>query len=304
MAEPLYVLPSGRLMAAKTDSWSEWLAHRRFGGDADVERAGMEKLARLRDQVLDRSGLEAGESLLDVGCGEGLIGFGALERGAGSVIFSDISHRLLSVCREAAESLAVLERSRFVAAAADDLSAVDSESVDVVTTRSVLIYVANKQAAFAELFRVLRPGGRISLYEPINSFARSDGDTWCGYDVTPVVDVFDKVRGVYEAIQPVDSDPMLDFDERELIRLAEAAGFFPVDLLFHAEVTRVEPRPWQTFLDVAGNPKIPTLAEAMERVLSYEERERLTAHLRPLVEGGHGVWRMGHALLSATRPPA
>jgi hypothetical protein len=117
------------------------------------------------------------------------------------------------------------------------------------------------------------------------------------------VDVFDKVRAVYEAMQPADSDPMLDFDERDLIRLGEAAGFFPVDLLFHAEVTRVEHRPWQTFLDVAGNPKIPTLAEAMERVLSCEERERLTAHLRLLVEGGHGVWRMGHALLSAARPP-
>jgi hypothetical protein len=110
------------------------------------------------------------------------------------------------------------------------------------------------------------------------------------------------LRTVYEAIQPPDSDPMLNFDERDLIRLCEGAGFFPVDLLLHAEVTPLEPRPWQAFLDLAGNPRIPTPAEAMEQVLSAEERERLTAHLRPLVERGQGVWRMGHALLSAARP--
>ncbi len=263
----------------------------------------MEKLERRRDDVLDRSGLEAGELLLDVGCGEGLIGFGALERGAGRVIFSDISEQLLALCREAAGSLGVLERCRFVLASADDLSALESEYVDVVTTRSVLIYVADKQAAFAEFFRVLRPGGRISLYEPINSFAQCDADLrFGGYDVTPVADVVAKLRAVYEAIQPSDSDPMLNFDERDLISLCEAAGFFPLDLLLHAEVTPLEPRPWQTFVNVAGNPKIPTLAEAMGQALNAEERERLTTHLRPLVESGHGVWRMGHALLSATKP--
>ena len=290
-------------MAATRDSWAEWLAERRFGGNADVKREFIEKLEQRRDDVLDRSGLTEGESLLDVGCGEGLIGFGALERGAGSVIFSDISQPLLTFCREAAESLGVLERCRFVVASADDLSAFDSESVDVVTTRSVLIYIENKQAAFEEFFRVLRPGGRISLYEPINSFAYPEPDTrFCGYDLTTLPEAVSKLRAVYDAIQPPKSDPMLNFDERDLIRLCEESGFFPVNLLFHAEVTPHEPRPWQTFLNMAGNPKIPSVAEAMEQTLSAEERELLAAHLRPLVERGDGVWRMGNAFLWATKP--
>ena len=42
--------------------------------------------------------------------------------------------------------------------------------MDIVTTRSVLIYVEDKRRAFEEFFRVLKPGGRISLFEPINRF--------------------------------------------------------------------------------------------------------------------------------------
>ena len=60
-------------------------------------------------------------------------------------------------------------------------------------------------------------------------------------------------------------------------------------------------RGWDGFLDVAWNPNVPTLREAMEQVLSAEERERVTARLRPLVERGEGVWRMGFAHLSAVR---
>ena len=291
------------MAARRRDSWAEWLAVRRFGESEDFKRESIEKLEQRRDDVLDHSALQPGESLLDVGCGEGLIGFGALERGAGSVIFSDISEDLLAFCREAAEARGLLERSRFVPASADDLAPIDSESVDVAATRSVLIYVEDKKQAFAEFFRVLQPGGRVSLFEPINSFGHPEPrGRFCGFDVTPVAPIADKLRHLYHAIQPPDSDPMVDFDERDLLRLCEGAGFFPVNLRFDAEVRQLEPRPWETFLSVAGNPKIPTPAEAMEQALSAEERQELTDYLRPLVENGNGVWRMGHAYLWAAKP--
>ena len=53
-------------------------------------------------------------------------------------------------------------------AGAEDLTGIADASVDVLTTRSVLIYVAEKQHALAAFARVLRPHGRISLFEPIN----------------------------------------------------------------------------------------------------------------------------------------
>jgi ubiquinone/menaquinone biosynthesis C-methylase UbiE len=102
-----------------------------------------------------------GGSPLDVGCGDGLVGLGALERGA-RVIFSDVSDGCLADCRSIAGEVAEYRR-----ASATDLG---NLAADVVTTRSVLIYVEEKDRAFQEFFRVLRPGGRLSIFEPINRF--------------------------------------------------------------------------------------------------------------------------------------
>lgn len=262
----------------------------------------LEGLAHVRDTVLDRSGLIEGETLLDVGCGEGLIGFGALERGAGRVVFSDISNDLLDFCREAAEALGVADQVSFVRAGAADLAGIDDQSVDVVTMRSVLIYVAEKAQAFSEIFRVLRPGGRFSCFEPINRFGMEERmQGFCGYAADGLSDLAERVEQVYAEIQPSD-DPMLDFDERDLIRLAEGTGFFPIELELQAEIRAMEPRPWEVFLNSSGNPRIPTIAEAMDQALTPDERVRFAAHLRVLVEEGKGVWRMASAYLRAVKP--
>jgi arsenite methyltransferase len=259
---------------------------------------------RWRDRILDRAEPIEGATVLDVGCGEGLIAFSALERGAETVVFSDISQALLDFCRNAAEERGVLRRCRFVNAAADDLSSIEDESIDVVTTRSVLIFVADKRSAFREFARVLSPGGRISLFEPINRFARTADDTWAGFDLSPIPEIGRKIRAVYDAIQPPDTDPMLDFDERDLIAHAEAAGFHPIRVELEAEIRSTEPMEWEQFTSRAGNPLIPTIARAMEQALSEQERAQLIAYLRPLVEEGRGTWRMALAFLHAVKPSA
>ena len=288
--------------ARNRDIWAEWLAEHRHGGDPEVRREMLERLAGVRDKVLDRGGLVAEESLLDVGCGEGLIGFAALERGAGHVVFSDISQDLLDFCRETADALGVTDRCSFVKAPAHELAGVVDQSVDVVTTRAVLIYAAEKERAFREFFRVLRPGGRVSLFEPINRFGMDERrQGFWGYPSDGLHDLAERVERVYEAIQPP-SDPMLDFDERDLVRMAERAGFFPIDLKLHAEVKWTDPKRWPAFLKSSGNPKIPTIAQAMNDVLTPEEREQFAEHLRPLVEEGRGVWRMATVYLKAVKP--
>ena len=103
-------------------------------------------------RVLDRARLAPGQTLLDVGTGDGLIAFGALERlgPTGQVIFSDISQDLLDHCRAAASAEGLLDRCRFVLTPADQLTGVPDASADAVTTRSVLIYVKDKAQAMRE----------------------------------------------------------------------------------------------------------------------------------------------------------
>ena len=64
-----------------------------------------------------------------------------------SVVFCDISQDLLDHCRAAAAAEGLLDRCRFILASADSLGGIADASVDVVTTRSVLIYVTDKAEA-------------------------------------------------------------------------------------------------------------------------------------------------------------
>lgn len=281
------------------DQWAQWLLHRRHGGDPEELKQALAFLSPIRDRLLDRAGLREGETVLDVGCGDGLIAFAALDRvgPSGTVIFSDISQDLLDHCQHLATEMGVRDRCRFLRASAEDLAAIADGSVDAVTIRSVLIYVVDKSRAFAEVFRVLRPGGRVSLFEPINRF----GVGRPSWDAGPIQELRDRVHAVYEALQPLETDPMVDFDERDLLTLAEAAGFREIHLEYRADIEPAEPRRWETVLQSSGNPRVPTLAEAMEQVLSLEEAARYADHLRPIVESGQGVSRGATAELWAIK---
>ena len=290
------------------DQWARWLLHRRHGGDPEQQKALFDDLYPVRDRILRNARLAEGDTLLDVGTGDGLIAFGALAQpGApGRVIFSDISLDLLEHSRVIARQMRVLDQSRFLLTSADSIALQDA-SVDAITTRSVLIYVKAKQQAFHEFFRVLKPGGRLSIFEPINRYFGYPlpDDKFIGYDVTPVIDIARKIKSVYERIQPP-TDPMLDFDERDLLAFAQAAGFREVHLELQVSIKpgtwhRGAQRRWDACLHASGNPRIPTLQEAMQQSLTPEEIDQFVAHLRPLVEHGEGILQEAVAYLWAIK---
>jgi ubiquinone/menaquinone biosynthesis C-methylase UbiE len=278
------------------DRWADWVLERRAGGDEKRLAEMRESLTPVRERVLDGGQIEAGDVVADVGAGDGLIAFGALDRvgSDGCVLFVDVSEDLLAECRTAA---AGDERCEFVVGSADELP-LDDGSVDVVTTRSVLIYLdrAGKERAFREFHRVLRPGGRLSIFEPINKFAYPQPEGWfCGYDLSAIADIVKKVL----AAEGDDDRTLIDFDERDLLAWAEQAGFDPVSMSYEVEL---EPGSWlsgswETVLRSSGNPLVPTLAETIERALTPEEAEIFEAHLRPLVEANAGRRRNAVAYL-------
>jgi ubiquinone/menaquinone biosynthesis C-methylase UbiE len=295
-------------MAVQPDHWSRWLRERRDAGDERQSTAILDMLGPVRQRVLAFAEPLDGATLLDVGTGDGLIGLAALERvGAqGRVIFSDISDALLAHAHEAVAARELLDRARFVSTQAADLAEIADGSIDVVTTRSVLIYVADKAGAFDAMYRVLRPGGRISLFEPINSLMYPEAaDRFWGYDVSAVSALADKVKRTYREISDPAAATMLDFDDRDLVRLAEAAGFSRIHLECHIDVeTRADMGAIdiETLLDSAPNPLAPTARESIDAALTEDERDVFVAHLRRAVEAGDRLRRGAVAYLAASKP--
>jgi SAM-dependent methyltransferase len=282
------------------DVWAQWLAERRHGGSAEARRRVAEALRPIRDRVLDDARIGPGATVLDVGAGDGLIGFGALDLvgPAGRVVFSDISPALVATCREAARALGVEDRCDFLVAPATDLAAVPEAWVDAVTVRSVLIYVDDHPAAFREAARVLRPGGRLAVFEPVNALtvdlAAAAGELLLGVAAY-------RVPGL--ALPPCGAtgDPLHPVDAARLAHLCEGAGLRPYTIAMTVVSGPAAPADWDTLLATSPNPLAPTYGEVFAS-LGEPACSDLHRALRPLVESGQGIERRAWVHLTAERP--
>src|SRR5206468_3469527 len=136
-----------------------------------------------------------------------------------------------------------------------DVLPLPDESVDVVLTRSVLIYVDDKAEAPREFQRVLRVGGRASLFEPINSRNLLLSQA---VDLSPLGELGDRLRVWNEAFYANPDDPMLNFDETDLERFFVEAGFRDVQVEPGADDHEVR---GDRYLTQVGAPGRPTLLE-------------------------------------------
>jgi arsenite methyltransferase len=265
----------------------------------------LRRLETVRDLILDRAGIRPGETVLDVGTGQGLLGLEALVRSGpdGRVIFSDVSAPALDDCRIEVERISASDRSSFICASATDLSAIATGSVDVVVERAVLLFIEDRARVFGEYHRVLHPGGRLSLAEPLNSWMSVDrpGYLW-GYDVTAVIDLERKLRDAEGAGSAADDDLLCGFDDRDLVAMARAAGFERVEVQTELALGPPPARDdLDVFLDTAPNPLAPTTRALMAAALSSDEADRFTAVLGRALREGLGERRHAMTYLRAWR---
>jgi ubiquinone/menaquinone biosynthesis C-methylase UbiE len=294
------------------DQWAQWLFQKRHGGNPEVLQAMLSTLYQVRDAVLQNARVTQGNTLLDVGCGDGLIAFGALPLVGeqGKVIFCDISQDLLDHCHALAQQMGVLDRCQFVQASADNLRTIDSNSVHAITARSVLVYVKDKKQAFQEFYRVLKPRGRLSIFEPIPSLMYPEPpNLLCGYDMTPIMPIAQKLRAA-ERFQSAQTGSISDFTERDLLKFLEDVGFTEMYLALQMAIIpgtseNIPPaaqKPnWEAFLKSSLNPLTPTLEEAMHHALTADEADQFTRYLRPLVETRQRIDRSAVAYLGAVK---
>ena len=108
--------------------------------------------------------LQPGEVVLDVGSGGGIDTILAARRvgPTGRAIGLDVVEGMIQRAREHAAEAGVHGWTEFVHGEMERIPLPD-DSVDVVISNGVLNLSARKSRALAEIFRVLKPGGRISL---------------------------------------------------------------------------------------------------------------------------------------------
>ena len=159
--------PSG--MAAED---THGLGYRRVDEDPNIDvliatmdgTAGWDATRRLRSWERAQLGLAHGQRLLDVGCGLGEAALGlAPDLGdSGEIVGIDLSEGMLRIARTNAATARC--RVRFTVGDAYSLDEPD-DSFDAARSERTLQWLADPGAAVAELVRVVRPGGRISLID-------------------------------------------------------------------------------------------------------------------------------------------
>ena len=171
-----FIFPTGRGWAADLEYPADLLAN--------VPETAVESYAGVANPF-SLGPLEPGEDVLDLGCGVGTDTLVAAQMVApdGRVTGIDMTREMLDKARRAAAEMA-LTNVEFVQGEAERLPFGDA-TFDVVISNGVIDLIPDKDAVFSELFRVLRPGGRIqiagvTIQDPVSEEGRRNIDLWTG----------------------------------------------------------------------------------------------------------------------------
>jgi len=136
----------------------------RYGWDKAVvyyQEFWQTQLWPAQEWLLKTAAVKPGEKILDIACGTGLLSFplAAATGETGSVVATDISEKMIAFAQEAAEKKNT-RNIRFERMDGEELDFPD-DSFDLVICSLGLMYMPFPGKSIAEMFRVLKPGGRM-----------------------------------------------------------------------------------------------------------------------------------------------
>jgi 2-polyprenyl-3-methyl-5-hydroxy-6-metoxy-1,4-benzoquinol methylase len=121
---------------------------------------------RKPDDLLGLVGILGGMTVLDLGCGTGLftVEVARAVGAVGHVHAVDLQKSLLDATRDRLSAAGVLDRCMIHAAGAYSLP-LENQSVDVALIVATLGEIPDRLHALLEVFRVVKPGGRVAISE-------------------------------------------------------------------------------------------------------------------------------------------
>ena len=247
-------------------NWTEWLKKNRFAGQTPqmIEQT-TRWLEAVRDVILVYAEIQPYETVIDIGCGTGLLAFKALELQdcKGKVIFSDMFKDCLDDCKKILDESGITEGFELLQSPVEHIALPES-SVHKALMRSVLVHVMNKQPAITEIHRILKPGGKFCAFEPV---IRSNTRYWEILD--PIyIDKYEDFKKAENEIMENPLDSLCNFDENTIKTNLEIAGFSVPDVKLQEVKSNyiVQPnmvREW--FI----NPPSPNQPSTKERFMKY-----------------------------------
>ena len=209
-------------------NWTQWLKQNRFAGQTpEMMEQTIKWLEAVRDVILVYAEIMPHETVIDIGCGTGLLAFKALEMQncQGRVIFSDKFQDCLDDCKSVLDEYGILKGYDFLLSPCEHLALPES-TVHKALMRSVLVHIVNKQPAISEIYRILKPGGKFCAFEPI---IRSNTRYWEILDPM-YIEKYDDFKKVENEMMENPLDSLCNFDEKTLKMNLEIAGFSIPDI--------------------------------------------------------------------------
>jgi ubiquinone/menaquinone biosynthesis C-methylase UbiE len=215
--------------------------------------------------------------------------------GAIRAVLTDISAPLLRHVETSAARREIKDQCTFIQCSAEKLSGIADSTIDSIVTRASIAYVFDKKAAFGEFHRVLKPGGRISIAEPIlqdEAFAsralRKHVESLSPAPANRFLRLLHRCKAAQypDTEEGYAKNPLVNFSERDLLNHLRGAGFSDIHLELHIDVAPSLIRSWEVFLDASPHPWAPPLRKILAEQFSPEERRLFEELVRPGIESG------------------